>query len=167
MSVRRGFHAISAWPSDRSADRQECGVVQQPVGAQKSCIAKEPTPGREIKRPAVEIRNAAAGFRYQERAGGTIPNGAILLRVRDATQQLSGHRNEWIERSSDHVEGDGEQGWTCSSSSREKLEVYEALIALFIAAMDANEHTVLTQCGQQVAPTNINADGATAGRIRR
>jgi murein L,D-transpeptidase YcbB/YkuD len=29
-------------------------------------------------------------------------------------------RNEWIERSPDHVEGDGEQGWTCSSSSREK-----------------------------------------------
>ena len=48
-----------------------------------------------------------------------------------------------------------------------KLEVDEALIALFIGAMDANEHTVLTQCGQQVAPTNINADGATAERIRR
>jgi len=26
--------------------------------------------------------------------------------------------------------------------------------------------TVLTQCGQQVAPININADGATAERIR-
>jgi hypothetical protein len=64
--------------------------VQQPVGAQKSSMAKEPALRREIKRPALQIRDTPAGFRYQERDAGTIPNGIVKVALRRETQEEVG-----------------------------------------------------------------------------